>query len=375
LFPLFYIILLTFALLYVILICAAIIYWNRHNDLSAVLSDHTSPPLYLSVLIPFRNEVAHLPALLKSLELQSMDSDFWECIFIDDHSTDQGAELIRRISKKNFRIVLNPGKGKKSAIAAAVNISGGNYIVQTDADCTMGKDWLKSIYTRLVQSDIQVLAGPVHISNSTSFLGYFQTFDFIAFMGMTHLGIQSRLWHLANGANLIYNKSVYTLMNTTNRQAATASGDDMFLIETAAGTNKEKIGFLKEPKALVQTQAVSDLRTFIHQRLRWGSKMGKLRDWKIKLVLGITLMFSILLVVVSIAAMFVNGWWAIAGLLWTLKGSIDFIYLKNLAPFFNQKIPFFPYLRCTIIYPVYLCLMSILSIFKRNYEWKGRDSR
>lgn len=373
--PLFYIILLTVALLYATLICAAIISWNRRIDVRAIPSAHPSHPIYLSVLIPFRNEAANLPELLKSLEQQSMVIDGWECIFIDDHSTDHGAELIHRIKKQNLQILLNPGRGKKSAIAAAFNIARGNYIVQTDADCTMDKDWLKSIYTRLVESDILVLAGPVQINDPTSVLEYFQTFDFMAFMGMTHLGIQSHAWHLANGANLIYKKEVYTTMKTSKLQAETASGDDMFLIEAAVGMDKEKINFLKDPKALVQTQAVPDLRSFIYQRLRWGSKMDKLKDWKIKAVFGITLFFSILLVVVTFLALFIKGWWTIAGMLWLIKGSIDFIYLKMLALFFNQKIPVFPFLICVLIYPVYLCLMAILSIFKRNYEWKGRESR
>lgn len=372
---LFHFILLTSASLYVILIVSAFIHWTRKENLSSNPSGEPPGPVYLSVLIPFRNEAHHVPALLSALENQTLNTGHWECIFIDDHSTDEGPGFIHRIGKENIRVIFNPGTGKKSAIASAIPIAKGNFIVQTDADCVMGKDWLLSIYNRLLDADLLVLAGPVCINKSTSLLSHFQSFDFIAFMGITHLGIRSRLWFLANGANLIYNKGVYETMDTSEFHYGLASGDDMFLIQAAARINKEKIVFLKDSLTIVKTQAIADFRTFIHQRLRWGSKTGKLKDWKIKVILGITLLFSLLLAGVSIAALLIKGWWPIAGILWVLKGSIDFIYLKKLAPFFNQKIPLAPYLLCTLIYPFYLTMIFILSIFKRNYVWKGREIR
>jgi len=100
--------------------------------------------------------------------------------------------------------------------------------------------------------------------------------------------------------------------------------------------------------------------------------MGKLKDWKIKAVLGVPLAFSILLLLITIYGAFRGQLWQWVGLLWLVKLLTDYIYLKVLAPFFNQKIPWVTYLICALIYPLYLSLMLILSIFKHNYEWKGR---
>lgn len=372
---LFYFILLSITFSYVILVAAATISWNNGADLNPGDTSKPVHPVFLSVIIPFRNEVGQLPALLQALRTQSLQKIYWECIFVNDHSQDQGQALIWSSTLENVRVITNPGQGKKSAIAAGLECAKGDYIVQTDADCIMGREWLKTIHSTLSLSSNSVAAGPVSILNPVSWSDHFQAYDFMALMGMTCLGIQSRMWYMANGANLAYHRNIYDKMKNTGEYFDLASGDDMFLIETASTMINTPIHFLKDPNALVQTRAVSDLRSFIYQRLRWGSKNGRLKDWKIKMVLGLTLLFSVALVVVTLLTVVNKDWWLIAGSMWLIKATIDLMLLYTLSPFFNQKISIPYYLVCSVIYPVYLCIMVILSIFKRNYEWKGRISR
>lgn len=369
-----YFTLLSSALVYSALIVAALFYWKKKVDFSPA-DNGLIRNVHLSILIPFRNEALHLPQLLQALGQQSLDRRHWECIFINDHSEDQGPELISRNPVDHFRLISSPGEGKKKAIDAGVSVARGNFYVQTDADCVMGAEWLKTIYDQLTRREALVIAGPVCIQFPVNALDYFQAFDFIAFMGMTHLGIQTGLWHLANGANLTYDRVAYHRMKNTHQEVDLASGDDMFLMQAAAEINKEKIFFLQNPAITVETRAIQDPGAFIQQRLRWGSKTGKLKDWKLKLALGFTALFSLLLIIALTYSLFTGKGWKELAIFWLSKWTIDFIYLRSLAPFFNQKIPWRPYLICALAYPFYLGLMVILSIFKRNYEWKGRITR
>ena len=62
-----------------------------------------------SILIPFKNTVAYLPACLDSIINQSYKN--WEVLIVDDSSTDQSYEVVKAYSKQDARIKLLKNKG------------------------------------------------------------------------------------------------------------------------------------------------------------------------------------------------------------------------------------------------------------------------
>ncbi len=342
------------SILYVGLLGLASYYW-----ISSSSSNHIpeSDAGAFSILIPFRNESKNLESLCDSLENQTYESGKWECIFIDDHSEDNGWEIITQRSNSRFRIILNTGIGKKAAIKTGLSIAKFERIAQIDADGLLQPDWLKSFHQKP-----GFVTGPVQISNPTTWLQYFQVFDLMALMGITYAGIRSGLWYMANGANMVYPRALQQSIDI--RSNPYQSGDDMFLVERAKELNIP-VSFIKDQNSIVKTAACENVRQLIHQRLRWATKNKAMKSWGLKMALSLVILFNLSLIILPILRFkFI--------VLWIIKMMADYIYFKIIAPFFNTEIKTLQFITCSLFYPFFISVISMLSALHLKYEWKGR---
>ena len=89
----------------------------------------------ISIIIPNFNKSAYIIETLSSV--QSQDYNNWECIIIDDNSTDKSVELINEYikNKSKFKFILNKKNyGASYCRNLGINISKGKHIIFLDAD-------------------------------------------------------------------------------------------------------------------------------------------------------------------------------------------------------------------------------------------------
>jgi glycosyltransferase involved in cell wall biosynthesis len=88
----------------------------------------------ISVIVPCYNRDRYLEATLKSLLWQSVDA--WECILIDDGSTDGSAGLYQRYAAADprFRYHLQQNQGPSAARNAGIAMAKGEYVQLLDSD-------------------------------------------------------------------------------------------------------------------------------------------------------------------------------------------------------------------------------------------------
>ncbi len=359
---------------YILLVGLAIYSWKK----KAITSPNTNqeiPEPTITVLVPFRNEASYLVTLLRCLNQQSLNHRHWNCIFINDHSDDNGIELLQPLLQSNFMLIHSLGLGKKAAIASALPLITTDYVVQTDADCNPGPQWLESIGQTLKNHPNAFLTGPVAINNPQTSLEHFQAMDLMALMGMTRAGIETGMWHMANGANMAYPTSLQKDRVQTISGQGFSSGDDMFLIEAAHILKDCPILFFKDPRVLVRTAPCKDISSFLQQRIRWGTKNAAMRSIGIKIALFIPLLFNLIISILTVVIIINPSIIYILIVSWMGKIIVDFIYLYTLSPYFQYRIKPLLFLVCSAIYPFYLTYLSILSIFKSHYEWKGRVTK
>lgn len=112
----------------------------------------------VSILIPAKNESAFLEDCLHSIQSQSYGN--WECIVIDDHSTDKTYEIIQRFSQddERFKGFLNEGNGIIEALSTAYGKCEGEYISRMDADDLMTENRVEVLLNNLLEN------GRKHIS-------------------------------------------------------------------------------------------------------------------------------------------------------------------------------------------------------------------
>lgn len=140
----------------------------------------------ISILMPVKNTECFLTDCISSI-LDQTDKN-WELIAIDDHSTDDSAQIIRKFSNQDSRIslVTNNGNGIIQALRTALNESRGTFITRMDSDDIMAPEKLASLKHILLKN------GPGHIS--TGMVKYFSN----TILGNGYINYQNWLNNLSS---------------------------------------------------------------------------------------------------------------------------------------------------------------------------------
>jgi len=333
-----------------------------------------------TILIPVRNEEKFILSCLNSiLNNTSFDLNKIEIIVIDDHSEDNTPEIIKNLNnpkikllslRDNFRSNLkfkNINAFKKAALNLGLSNAKGDYIIQLDGDVIVPETYLKTINEFVSKYKPKFLAAPVIFkSNKTTFQD-FQVLDFLGMMIVTQVGIVSKLWYLANGANMIYKKNAIVFDSE-----GYASGDDVFGIQSVAELYKDDIYFLKSNDACVSTYPTETIKDFIYQRLRWATK-NKTMNYRLLIIMAIPFL-NIIFIPIHFISMYYFG--VIAFVIFlshlTIKMMIDYIYLSTASKFFQKTSIMKNFIPSFFLHLLYIGIIGSLSLFVKRYSWKGR---
>jgi len=102
----------------------------------------SSAPPRISVLLPVWNAAATLPACLASLRRQT-EID-WECVLVDDGSTDASLAIARACATRDprLRVLARPHHGLVASLNAGLAECRGRFIARMDADDLMHRERL-----------------------------------------------------------------------------------------------------------------------------------------------------------------------------------------------------------------------------------------
>ena len=338
-----------------------------------------TPKTKVTVLIAARNEAANIGRTLSDILAQDFPEELLEVIVVDDHSTDNTAAVVRSFAGQGVKLLkLNESEPlnsyKKKAISLAIEVASGDFIVTTDADCRMEKDWLATVITFAEERGHVLVSSPVVYSQQKGFFEELQTLEFLYLIGLGAAGIGKKHASTCNGANLAYRRDVFYELGGFNGIDHLASGDDELFLHKVAGKYPDRIGFCKSRDAIVYTDAKRTLHGFINQRRRWASKSTHYKNKGI-VALGVAIwLFNLLLLLSGMVSLVfeVNGY-LIGGLLaaMTLKLVVEAFFLYPLCRFANRMdlLGYLPIL--TILHIVYIVYIGIAGNLGK-YQWKGR---
>jgi glycosyltransferase involved in cell wall biosynthesis len=101
----------------------------------------TSTPLF-SIITPLHNKGAYILETLESLRSQTFTN--WECIVIENHSSDDGVDQVRSLQDSRIQLHITDAQGPCSARNLGIPLSRGKWILFLDADDTLPPDYLAS---------------------------------------------------------------------------------------------------------------------------------------------------------------------------------------------------------------------------------------
>jgi len=338
---------------------------------------HTKPSLQLtdvSVIIAFRNEEKNLPALFKALHEQTYPQSATEVIFVDDHSLDKSAQLVKEFvgSYPNaFLQELDPKQtGKKKALAAASVEAKGKLLLFTDADCIPSKTWIETIVSYYQQNHPLIIAGPVILTPSASFFSRFQSLEFFSLIATTAGAFGNKNPIMVNGANLAVEKEIYT-DSIEFLENQTPSGDDVFLLFNIKKKFPDRLLFLKSTDACVYTKPHSGLFSYLQQRLRWVSKARYYKDKSIIAAAVIVLLINLWLLNCLIMS-FINPFFLFfGGVVFLIKSVADYLLLRKVLVFFDMKSLLKIFMISQFLYFLFVTYTGIAGNFISS-RWKGR---
>ena len=217
--------------LYLVIIFLIPILWRI---IGASFKESDSKIKQLTLIVPFRNESENLGDLLKSIEGLKTNIHL-KYIFVNDHSEDNGADLVKNWVKEKegsaLLIELPQGcNGKKTALNIAMDHVDTEWVWQLDADTSFNPNVLELLEYAANSNQKLILAPVIVKANKKAYKNQFQIFENIVLQFITSLFAQINSAFLANGANLFYTKSVFKDYQKQNVGANFASGDDLFLL-------------------------------------------------------------------------------------------------------------------------------------------------
>lgn len=359
-------------LLYVVLLVTFMVGWHRVRVQEQL---PLQQELSISVIIPFRNEMQHLPTLLNALQKQTYKKI--EFLFVDDHSTDSSVSQIRSIVRadKRFQVIINNGQGKKQAITTGVQFARGEIILTTDADCMMGPEWVQSMVCCFGEPDVMLVMGPVILNHNQTWWGRLQQTEFVSLIASAAAGVGVGQPFMCNGANLGYRRAAFEAVGGYSQNQHIASGDDEFLMRSINQKYRDSVRFQSHNNSIVYTQASSSIKEFWFQRLRWASKWKHNAFHVQVLALGVLLVHTVFIVGMYFSVTesdLVLRSTALMMLLIKMLGEL--VFLKQVSDYWRVPWNWTAFITLQFVHPFYVVLTGLFSNFMPN-TWKGRPIR
>ncbi len=324
-----------------------------------------------TVIVAARNEEENIRDCLVALNNLIYPEEKLEIIIVDDHSEDNTFAIAKKFiaDKPKFKLIrpekqFGNVKGKANALANAIEISKGEIILTTDADCIVSPTWAKTLASYYCDEKVAMVNGFTTQTNSTAFEGM-QAVDSVFLLAAAAGTMNLNRPISCIGNNMSYRKSVYKEVGGYEAIPFSVT-EDFMLLKAFEKLKKYKLIYPLDPGGLVVSKACKDLKILYRQRKRWGvgGLDAGLREW---IVMG-------------------NGWLANIGMVLApffysatslvvcfFKIFTDFFFLKNVHESLKLKMKFKDFLAFQIYYIVYVIVLPFVAFFSRNVVWKERS--
>lgn len=343
----------------------------------------------ITIVVPFRNEANNLSVFWQSLLAQDYPRNRWEVVFIDDHSTDGGADLLLgaaagckersgeeqgggvRLQLLQLAEHLRGRKvvaHKKEALAWGIGHSAADVILTTDADCQLPPDLLRRLAGTFT-SGTDVVLGPVFISRAAGFCAGFQALDLAGYQLYTAAMVAAGAPGLANGACLAFRRERFVAAGGYAGVDHMPSGDDVLLLHkfNLAGY---RAAWLPGGQP-VETRPVVGWRALWQQRLRWAGKAGNYVHPGLQFGQALTFLTSLALLL-ALFTLPLHLRPRLLLLLWSAKMLVDYVLLRDVARYYGRRELLHWYLPTALLYPFYLVAVGTAALLGLKAGWKGR---
>jgi cellulose synthase/poly-beta-1,6-N-acetylglucosamine synthase-like glycosyltransferase len=335
--------------------------------------------LSYSIVIAARNESKNIIRCLETVLHQTLGSDRFEVIVVDDRSQDSTADLVAQTAKQqpNLRLVsiaaVPPGIApKKYAILGGMAVARNPVIVLTDADCRVPATWLETIDRHFMETTglVQGITGYQDTGGVPRVLFAFQAVDFFSHTVVSAAAIGAGIPMNSNANNLAFRKQAFDDAGGYGSEAGVVSGDDDLLLQRVARSKRWKVSFMGDTSGGVETFPAASWKGMLEQRKRWGSVTVHYNPLQTFLLAGVFLFYCS--IPVLLLAGICSGILALCGLvLWAIKIAGEYVLMVPATRRFGRGnllpwIPVFSFPQLIMV--LYAVLFGVFG----KFNWKDQ---
>jgi len=326
----------------------------------------------VSIVTAARNEEQNIAACVESLTRIDYPNDKLEIIVVDDNSTDATPDIIRNFAANHSNVKAINGnhtigslRGKANAIAQGIDVSSGEIILMTDADCIVPASWVRSI-VRHYTENVGVVAGLTLLHPSGWFSGM-QSLDWAYILAVASAAMALKNPLSCIGNNFSFRRKAYDEVGGY-RGIKFSVTEDFALFKAITRTGRWGYKYPLEKESLVFSKACRSLPDLYRQKRRWGVG-GKDMPVSGLMIMAIAFCMHLFILV---------GFFFHLGISLLLFGSA----VKFLCDFVLLSIPLiktrqFAQLRYFLLFEIYYTFYVIMLPFAvflgGKVLWKGRE--
>lgn len=335
--------------------------------------------LTVTVLVPARNEQDNIIHCLESLHCQTYPAESWRVLIIDDDSSDDTAERVRKFisDKPQFTLLQHARNSsqptyKKQALKFALQQVSSDIVMTIDADTLAQPSWIEKM-AGLYEDDTGLVAGVVTFPASleNTFFHKIQTLEFagIVFCGVGAAGQKNPL--ICNGSNLSYRLQAFKEAGGYATNEFLPSGDDDLLLQNIQKNTSWKVKYSVNSQTINYTRPVDDWYNFINQRSRWASKsLHYPKKWLFAIMATFYIYYLLIMILFPFTLMGLFPWkFYVAGVL--LKIIPEALLLWKALAVLKRRDLMKYFLPAQIFQLSYVAIVGIRGFFHR-FSWKER---
>ncbi|HCA78286.1 MAG TPA: glycosyl transferase [Bacteroidetes bacterium] len=325
---------------------------------------------FISVVIAARDEERNIAACLESVLHQKYESESFEVIVVNDHSTDRTEEICRQferryINLRHINAAESPTlRGKTNALDQGIAQAKGEIILITDADCTVPSTWVASTAKRYGPK--VGIVGGLTVQKAESWFNGMQSLDWVYLLGLAASTISLRIPLSTIGNNLSFRKSAYDEVGGY-RTIPFSVTEDFVLFQAIVRSGRWDYLCPVDPEVLVTSQPCRTWKELIRQKQRWGKGGLDMRlNGFLVGILGFGLNVLLLLALLT------------SGLLWFLCGLAvktvgDFVFLHSILRRQHRLDLLRYFVPFELYFTSYVLILPFLVFLGGPVVWKGRS--
>jgi len=334
---------------------------------------------FATIVVPARNEEKDVADLIECLIAQEYPKDMYEILIVNDRSTDRTEEIIKGYAEKypnvNYITITetNPNlMGKQNALDFGIRAAKGEIILLTDADCIIGKHWVKNMVKMFNSPDVGLVVGKTEIYEPKTFWDRFQVLFHRLNIEIAQVSIMVGKYTSGMGNNLGVSKSAYISIGGYPKLGKSILDDEILVRGVAKAGYDLRAAVYKD--SIVHTKPMPDLKSLQKQHIRWID--GGLH-YKSPTRIGIILyyIFNLYMIYLLIVGIVFLDYYAFACVV--VKILSDFLYMFQLDSKHDERhVRLYEDFLFAIIMPYYVFWLTTKSLFfRQKIEWKAEVSK